>query len=310
MSILSGINPEGQNFINALNHIQQLLNTAQAQVATGLLVNQPSDAPDELSPILQLHARISQNQTLQTTLNGSLTTISSAENALSSAVTLLQNASSIATQATSLNETADTRTALAQSVQSLIQQMVANANTAVNGKYIFSGDQNTTQLYQLNPASPTGVDRLAVATNTDLVQGADGIQIAASLTANAIFDARNPDDTVSPNNVFSALNGLEVALQNNDMAGINTAINNLQSTSTYMNNQLAFYGTAQDQINASLGSAQDGATQLQTQLAQLTDANEATSITQLTQAQNQMQEAIAAQGRMPTQTLFDVLPPG
>jgi len=308
--ISTSISAEGQNFINALKNIQQQLNTSQAQVATGLLVNQPSDAPDELSPILQLHAQILQNQTLQTTLNSSLTTINSAENALSSSVTLLQNASSIATQATSLNETAATRTALAQSVQSVMEQMVANANTAVDGKFVFSGDQNTTQLYQLDPTSPTGVSRLAIATNTDLVQGADGIHIQASLTANAIFDARNPDDSVSQNNIFAALNGLEAALQNDDMTGINTAINNLQAASTWMNNQLAFYGTAQDQINSSLSSAQNSATQLQTQLSQLTDANEATSITQLTQAQTQMQEAIAAQARMPTQTLFDVLPPG
>lgn len=305
--MISGINPEAQTFLNSLNIIQNQLNTAQAQIATGLLVNQPSDAPDELSPILQLHAQISQNQTLQTTLNGSLTTINAAENALNSSVTLMENASSLATEGTGLNETASSRAALAQSVQGILQQMVANANTTVNGNYVFSGDQNTTQLYQLDPTSPTGVDRLAIATNTDLVQGAGGIQIAASLTANTIFDARNPDDSVSQNNVFAALNGLAVALQNNDTNGINTAINNLQSASTYLNNQLAFYGNAQDQINASLSSSQNSSTQLQAQLSQLTSANEATSITQLTQAQTQMQEALDAQARMPTTTLFDAL---
>ena len=60
--MISGINPEGQNFINALNLIQAQLSTAQAQIASGLSVNKPSDAPDELSPILQLHAQINQNQ--------------------------------------------------------------------------------------------------------------------------------------------------------------------------------------------------------------------------------------------------------
>src|SRR5580658_757691 len=156
--MISGINPEGQNFRNALNLIQTQLNTAQAQIASGLQVNQPSDAPDELSPILQLHAQLSQNQTLQTTLNSSLTTVNAAENALTSSVTLLQNASSIATEATGLSETADTRTTLAQNVQGLLQQMVSNANTTVNGNYVFSGDQSQPQLYQLDPTSPTGVD--------------------------------------------------------------------------------------------------------------------------------------------------------
>lgn len=306
--MISGINPEGQNFINSLTNIQQQLSIAQAQISSGLLVNQPSDAPDELSPILQLHAQISQNQTLQTNLNSTMTTINAAESALSSSVTLLQNASSIATEATGLSQTADTRATLAQNVQALMQQMVANANTTVNGNYVFSGDQNQTQLYQLDPSSPTGVDRLAVATSTDLVQGSGGVQFSASLTSNTIFDDRNPDDTVAPDNVFAALNGLAVALQNNDTAGINTAISSLQTASTYMNDQLAFYGTAQDQVNTSLTAAQDGSVQLQTQLGNLQDANEATSITQLTQAQTQMQEALDAQARMPTTTLFNVLP--
>ena len=303
-----GINAEGQNFINAMNSIQARLNTAQAQLSSGLLVNKPSDAPDELSPILQLHAQINQNQTLQTNLNGALTTINAAESALSSSVTLLQNASSIATEATGLGQTAGTRLTLAQNVQGLLQQMVSNANTTVNGSYVFSGDQNQTQLYQLDPASPTGVDRLAIATNTDLVQGPGGIQISASLTSNTIFDDRNPDDTVAPDNVFSALNGLIVALQNNDTAGINTAITSLQTSSTYMNQQLAFYGTAQDEVNSGVTTAQNYSVQLQTQLSNLQDADEATSITQLTQAQTQMQAALDAQGRIPTTTLFDVLP--
>jgi flagellar hook-associated protein 3 FlgL len=306
--MISGINPEGQNFINALTLIQTQLNTAQAQIASGLAVNQPSDAPDELSPILQLHAQISQNQTLQTNLNSSLTTINAAESALSNSVTLLQNASSIATEATGLSETANTRNMLAQNVAGLMQQMVANANTTVDGNYVFSGDQPQTQLYQLDPTSPTGVDRLAIAANTDLVQGAGGVRISASLTANTIFDDRNADDTVAPDNVFAALNGLQVALQNNDTAGINSSIASLQTASTYMNNQLAFYGTAQDQINSSVTSAQNDSVQLQTQLSNLQDANEATSITALTQAQTQMQEALDAQARMPTSTLFDVLP--
>src|ERR1035438_5307671 len=225
----TGINSEGQNFINAINSLQARLNTAQKQLSTGLSVSQPSDAPDELSPILQLHAQINQNQTMQTNLNGTLTTINAAESALSNSVTLLQNPSSIATEATGLSETADSRATLAQNVQGLLQQMVSNANTTVGGNYVFSGDQSLTQLYQLDPASPTGVDRLATATSTDLVQGPGGVQIAASLTANTIFDNRNPDDTVAPNNVFNALNGLIVALQNNDTAGINNFISRLQN---------------------------------------------------------------------------------
>src|SRR5579872_6556572 len=96
----TGINPEGERFINAINSIQSRLNNAQQQISSGLAVSQPSDAPDQLSPILQLRAEINQNQAMQTGLNSALTTVNAAEQALSSSVTLLQNASTIATEAT------------------------------------------------------------------------------------------------------------------------------------------------------------------------------------------------------------------
>lgn len=303
-----GINAEGQQFLNALNQIQTQLSTAELQISSGLKVNQPSDAPDEISPILQLHAQISQNTALQSGLTTAQSTVNAAEQALSSSVSLLQNASTIATEATGVSQTADTRATLAQSVGSLLQQMVSNSQTTVDGNYIFSGDQPQTQLYQLDPASPTGVDRLAIATNTDLVQGPGGEQIAASLTANTIFDNRNANDTPAANNVFAALAGLQTALQNNDTAGINTSISALQTASTYMNNQLAFYGNAQDQLASAVTTAQNNSTQLQSQLSNLEDADQASAITQLTQAQTQLQAALAAQARLPQTTLFDVLP--
>lgn len=302
------INVEGQQFVNAVDQIQNRLNTAQEQISSGKKVNQPSDAPDEISPILQLQAQINQNNTMQQTLGQAQSTVNAAENALSNSVTLLEQASSLATEGTGISQTADTRATLAQSVGALLQQMVSNSQTTVNGYYVFSGDQNQTQLYQLDSASPTGVDRLAVATNTDLVQAPGGIQIASSLTANTIFDNRNADDSVSTNNVFAALSGLQTALQNNDVNGINTAITNLQSASTWMNDQLAFYGNAQDELASAVTNSQNNNVQLQTQLSGLQDANETSAITQLTQAQTQLQAAMAAQARLPQTTLFDVLP--
>jgi flagellin-like hook-associated protein FlgL len=221
---------------------------------------------------------------------------------------LLQQASTIATEGTGVSQTADTRATLAQSVGALLQQMVSNSQTTVDGYYVFSGDQNQTQLYQLDATSPTGVDRLAVATNTDLVQGPGGVQIAASLTANTIFDNRNADDSVASNNVFAALAGLQTALQNNDVNGIDTSITNLQTASTWMNDQLAFYGNAQDQLASAVTNTQSDNVQLQSQLSGLQDANEASAITEMTQAQTQLQAALAAQARMPQTTLFDVLP--
>lgn len=308
--MITGINPEGQQFVNAIDQIQAQMNNDELQIASGKKVNQPSDAPDAISPILQVHAQISQNTAIQQGLTVAGANVNAAEGALSNVVTLLENASSLASEGTGLSQTATTRATLAQSVSGILQQVVNASQTTVNGNYIFSGDQPQTQLYQLDASAPTGVDQLAVATNTDLVQGPGGQQIAASLTANTIFDNRNSDGTPASNNVFAALAGLQTALQNNDTTGIQNSITALSNASGWVNTQLAFYGNAQDQLNTATSNAQSDSVQLQTQLSNLQDADQATVITQLTQAQTQLQAALAAQARLPQTTLFDVLPNG
>ena len=306
--MLSTISPAAQQFVNSINNVQTQLAVAEQQISTGLKVSQPSDAPDQISPILQLHSAIQQNQDIQNGLNSATTTLQASDTALSSAINLLQSASVIASQATGTSQTADTRTILAQNVQTIMEQMVAASSTTVGGNYIFSGDQPGTPLYQLDLAAPTGVDRLQVSNATSLVQGTGGAQYSTSLSSNVIFDPRNADDTPSSNNTFAALNGLRVALLANDTAGITNSVAALNSASTYMNSQLAFYGQAEDRVSSDLNQAQSASVQLQTQLSSMTDADMTQAMTALTQGTTQLQAALSARARIPNTSLFDVLP--
>jgi len=308
--MLSTISPAGQQFVNSINDTQARLAIAQQQIGTGLKVSQPSDAPDQISPILQLHSSIQQNQDIQNGLNTALTKMKAGEGALSSAVDLLQSASVIATQATSTNQTAATRATLASSVQALMEQMVAASGTTVGGRYVFSGDQDGTPSYQLNLASPTGtgVDRLQTAAATGLVQGSGGARYSTALSGNVIFDHRNADDSPAPDNAFAALNGLRVALLANDSNRISGSIAGLGTASTYMNNQLAFYGQAESRVTSDLNQVQTDKLQLQTELTSKTDADMTAAITALTEGTTQLQAALSARARMPHTSLFDVLP--
>lgn len=306
--MFAGISPAGQQFVNNVNNIQNAVSRAQQQVSTGYNLNQPSDAPDEVSPVLQLLTQINQNQTTNTNLTVVQANVNAAETALSSSVSLLQSASTMAAEATGVNETASTRQAMAQSVQALMQEMVANSQTQVNGNYVFSGDQSSAPLYQLDLNATNGVDRLATASNTNLVQLPNGSRVSMTLTANSVFDDTDSTGAPTANNVFAALNGLRVALLNNDTTGITNSMTSLQSASDYMNNQLAQIGNAQNTLSTALTDNQNDSVQLQTQLSSVRDANMAEAITALTQGQTQLQAALSAQARLPQTSLFDFLP--
>jgi flagellar hook-associated protein 3 FlgL len=306
--MFAGITPAAQQFVNNVDNIQTAVSKAEQEVSTGVNLNQPSDAPDEVSPVLQMLTQIAQNQSANTNLTAVQANVNAAESALSSSVSLLQSASSLASEATGINETASSRQTLAQSVQALQQEMVANSQTQVNGQYVFSGDQSSAPTYQLDLTAANGVDKLATATNTNLVQLPNGSQVSVTLTANNVFDASDSTGAPTANNVFAALNGLRVALLNNDTTGITNSITALQSASTYMNTQLAQVGNAQSTLSSALTDNQNDNVQLQTQLSSVRDANMAEAITALTQGQTQLQAALSAQARMPTTSLFSFLP--
>ena len=84
---------------------------------------------------------------------------------------------------------------------------------------------------------------------TRVIQDANGTSIAVAKTAQEIFDPQNTDGTPATGNTFAAINSLLTALQNNDTAGVAAAVTSLQSAGTYLNNQLAFYGEAENQVS-------------------------------------------------------------
>ena len=307
--MLSVISPSSQQFLNTLGDIQSALNSTEQQVGSGLKLNEPSDEPDAVSPVLVLHSQIAMNQTMQSNLNEVQTQVNTGEQAISSSVTLLQQASTLAAEALDPEQTADTRATLGSSVQSILQQMVTNANTSVSGVYVFSGDNSQSPSYQLDSSALYGVDALQSPQNTLQVAGPGGVTFPYSLTAGQIFDTQNSDGTPAITNIFATLNTLSVALANNDTTGIQNSVSNLASASTYLNNQLAFYGETQDRITSALTTAQNDSTNLQSQLGSLEDADMASEITQMQAAQTQMQAALQIQAQMPRSTLFDDLAP-
>ena len=306
--MVSFLNSQNAQFATAIDGIQNALTKTETEMSSGLAVSTPSDAPDQVSAILQLHADIAQNTEIQQNLNNAKSQVTTADQSLSTASNILDQVAALASQGLGLNASSDSRSTLAAQVQSLMQEMVSISNTQQDGQYIFSGDSNQNPSYQYDPNSPTGVDRLQVSSATQQVQDGSGGSFAVASTANQIFDARDSSDNPTTGNVFAAMNAVRTALLNNDTTGLETAQSSLQSAVSYLSNQQAFYGNAENRITSSLTQAANTSTSLQTDLSNRQDADETSVILQLQQYSTTLQAAIAAQAKMPTTTLFDDLP--
>jgi len=192
-------------------------------------------------------------------------------------------------------------------VQGIQQQLVSIANTSVDNRYIFGGDQDQTAPYQYDAASATGVDRLTPQTSTRVIVDPTGQTVYQPLTAQQIFDPDDATGAPTANNTFAALQSLYTALQANDQPGIATALTSLQSASTYVNQQQAYYGAAEQRLTNESNDVANLVTNLQARIGNIRDTNVAQAATDLTQESTDQSAALGAEAEISPKTLFDYL---
>jgi len=316
--MIPSISPSANLFLIGLSRLQTTIATATAQLTSGYRISQPSDAPDQISPLLQLQANLNHNQAVVSSLTRVQADLSSADQAMSTAIQLLDQARSLGAQGASGTASDATRINLAQQIQTIQEQMVALANTQVTGRYIFSGDQDASQPYALDlsqaPTVPqNGVDRLLTTpvTASRRIELSDRSTTVVDQTAQDLFDHRNADDSLAPDNVFAALNALRVALANpsnpNSQANILTAQMSLRTASAYLNSEETFYGNSQNRLAAAVAKINSENLTLQQRISGIRDTDIVQTALELTAAETQNQAAMAAEAKLPHTSLFDYL---
>ena len=296
------LKPTDQQFLNQLNRISDRMLTAQRQVSSGVRVSQVSDAPDQISTLLQARANLSSAQQIQSNLGRVQAEVDAGEQGLQSAVSLFERARTLGAQGANGTMDAGSRASIAQEVGSILKQMVGVASTQVEGRYIFSGDSDQTAPYTVDLSQPNPVSAYLGSTATRLAQHPNGTTFRVSHTAQQIFDSTDPTT-----NVFTALTNLRSALQNNDQNAILTAVDGLKVVGDHLNSELAFYGTTQNTVTEAQNFGQRLQVQLKTQISGLQDTDLSQAILELNQGKVQQQAALDARARLPQTTLFDFL---
>jgi flagellar hook-associated protein 3 FlgL len=297
-----------QQYLTGLANLQTQLTKAQYQVSSGKRLQTVADDPSAVVQIYRYQAQIAATQQRATNLSSASNEVSTADTALQSAINDVQSAISAAAEGANSIQTAQDRLNIAQQVSGVLESLVGISQTQANGKYIFSGDLESQPSYQVDPTQPTGVKQLNSAASTRTILDPNGIPIAVAKTAQEIFDQRDASGQPTANNVFAAVNSLLVGLQNNDTTAITNAAGDLQSASDYLNQQLAFYGNAENRLSTASDLAQKFLTSQQTALGQVQDADIPTAALALTQATTEQQAALSVEAKIQQEpTLFSYL---
>lgn len=309
--MMRGIPSSTERFLIDINRLQKRSVKAQQQLASGLKISKVSDSPDEVSRLLSARANLESVLQTQQNLGRIKVEVDTAERALQNSVSLVERARTLGAQGSNDLQGAATRQQIADELQGILERLVTAAATAVEGRYVFSGDADQTPPYSLDLSMPNGVGSYQGAAANRKVADASGLLFATGQSADLIFDSADAEQ-----NVFGAVNGMRRALLAVDnppdppdptIPTVSEALHRLDTASRYLNQRLSTYGLIQNRVRESL----DGAARLEisqrAQIAGIEEADLAQAAVELTQTRTNLEAALQARATSPRRSLFDVM---
>jgi flagellar hook-associated protein 3 FlgL len=302
--MISGIDTRSAQFLTDLQRIQERQGRVQREISSGIRVNRPSDDPDRVMNILQLRSEIERAKVVETNLNRASAEVNTADAAVGVMVQIVERARVLAAQ--TATATATNRRTVGLEVRQLHEQLVNLTRTMSEGRYIFSGDLDTTPLYAVNWSLPGGVSGTA-AGNTRTLEDVNGSRFSIARSAGEILDARNTDGTAAAGNVFSALYELALALDEDSQTGVQAAAVLIDQAVEHLGRQVTFYGHAQNRVRDAIDLNNTMTIARKQELGQAQDTDLPEALVELNLAGVHMQAALGAQAQMPRKSLFDYI---
>jgi flagellar hook-associated protein 3 FlgL len=282
-----------------LQQSQSALNTALQEVSTGKSVSEPSDNPIASAEMVQNTIETADVDQYTQNITDVLATVQSASSALSSVVSSLTQAVTLGTEAANGTNSAANLSEMAEQVQSILSSVVSQANTSVQGNYLFGGTSSSTAPYTADSTAASGYTYNGNNGSNSVAVG-DDLNVQVNLPGSQIFSN-------SSNNVLGALSTLYSALQSGNSTQIASATSSISSTVNYVSQQQGFYGNAESQLNSQETTLQQDTVNLTSQENSLVGVDEATAATNLSQAETDNSAALAAAAKVLPDTLLNYL---
>ena len=292
--------PDSMSYNNAiryLNDAKSKLEKLGEVVSSTKNFQTSSDDPSLVSTSLVLRSSIVASNGYISSSENAKTWMENTESAFKLMNDLMSDANTIMLKSLSDTVGADARRDdYAVQITQILNQAISIANTSYNDNYLFSGTHITTKPFTLAADGST----VETASSTSGVMKRD--------LAPGINVAINTDGTAAFNPFFEALILAKHGLENNDSTEMNTALANISSSVTIMNQ----FRTNNSAILRQIGTNLDHLTTTQKELKSLLsikeDANMAEAISMFNLQQTTYQTVLDVSSRaISALNLFDVL---
>jgi flagellar hook-associated protein 3 FlgL len=237
---------------NSTANLQQI----EQQIATGKQVLQPSDNPTAYAASQVLSAQqsaVSNDLVLAQQVQAQLTT---ADGALANVGNAINSALSIATQGASATTSPSAMATLGAQVQSILSQVIGEANSQYGGSYLFAGNQ-----VQAAPYDSSG--NYIGDNGSNSVTFSNGNQVQTNFDGQSIFGNTG-------SGLIGTLTALASALNGGNQAAVAAALPQLQTALTNLATSRGNLGINLQTANNLITNATDQSTSLQASISNLT----------------------------------------
>jgi flagellar hook-associated protein 3 FlgL len=279
-----------------LGKITEELTDTSLDVTTGKRINEIKDDPVGMTQVMSLKSNLSNLEQIGENISTGRTWLSAGE-------TALQNVKDIITEVigigiTMKNATIDTsqRQVAAEQIRGYLLQIESLSNTRVAGQYIFSGTKTDTIPFavddQDNPTTVTyyGNDRaFSVKTGKDTA-------VAVGHNGEAIFSS-----------LFSALVDLKGSLEGNDVEGIGSCLDSLDTDFDTVNSKISEIGGREIRLDTKEKIITDLDLRYTENRAEVEELDITEAITKLQATQLAYQAALSSSAKVMQLSLVDFM---
>ncbi|WP_339318576.1 flagellar hook-associated protein FlgL [Paenibacillus sp. FSL R10-2734] len=201
-----------------LNRNARTMNDTQLQLSSGRKINKPSDDPVGITYSLRYRAELSSNEQYTKNVDSALSWLDYNDTVLGQAGDVVQKIRELTVQASTGSNPQSALDSINSEVMQLKEQLVDIANSTLNGKYIFNGEQYNTKPYDFAKGTDGTYDvSKPITTDTGQIQFIVGedVRLPISTTGNEIFG--NMGDT---DNLFAIINNLSAGLKSGDLKAV------------------------------------------------------------------------------------------
>ncbi len=273
-----------QQIVNNLNNDMNAQATDQQQLSTGYVLNQPSDNPEMIGPVLSTDALISRTSQYVQNANDGLSFLGQANNAMNQVSQLLDQAKSLIVQIggpTTQMGSLVPPDQIATQLQGIATNLLSIMNQTYLGIPIFGGTTGGSAAFD-NAGNYLG-SSISLSRTV-----APGTSIQTTLVGSTVFGS-------GATGIIGVLNKTITDIQ---AGNYGTTLSTDQNNFDNLNNQIQTQGASVGALYQAMQQAQQTATQTQTvlknQISNVVDTNVAQATTNLQQEQNTYQAALWA----------------